>query len=127
MMLRQAHQPAGLTARPTRPWSARTARRVDRLLTLYLPLGLVLLFLLAPFYWMAITSLKPDSELYNATSNPMLVMQPSLEHYQQLLLTTEFPTWTRNTMVIAIVATALSLLLGVPAGYYLALLRFARP
>ena len=98
-------------------WSPVVARRVDRLLSLYLPLGLVLLFLLAPFYWMLVTSLKPDSELYSATGNPMLVFNPSLEHYQHLLTTTEFPTWTRNTMVIAVLATAISLLLGVPAGY----------
>ncbi len=123
-MVRQAPQPPGASVRRNRSWSAAAARRVDRLLTLYLPLGLVLVFLLAPFYWMVITSLKPDSELYSAAGNPMLVLHPSLEHYQQLLTTTEFPTWTRNTMVIAIVATALSLLLGVPAGYSLARLRF---
>ena len=105
-------------------WSPVVARRVDRLLSVYLPLGLVLLFLLAPFYWMLVTSLKPDSELYSAAGNPMLVFNPSLEHYQHLLTTTEFPTWTRNTMVIAVLATAISLLLGVPAGYSLARLRF---
>src|SRR5207248_5030097 len=105
-------------------WSPVIARRLDRLVSLYLPLGLVLLFLLAPFYWMLITSLKSDAELYSASGNPMLVFNPSLEHYQQLLTTTEFPTWTRNTMLIAILATAISLLFGIPAGYSLARLRF---
>src|SRR5260221_13419211 len=123
-MLGQVEPPTAMTRRPSGPWSPATAHRLDRLLTLYLPLGLVLLFLLAPFYWMLITSLKPDSELYSAAGNPMLVFHPSLEHYQQLLTATEFPTWTRNTMVIAILATAISLLLGVPAGYSLARLRF---
>jgi multiple sugar transport system permease protein len=124
VIIPQAQQPARATDRKTGWLSPVAARRVDRLLTLYLPLGLVLLFLLAPFYWMAITSLKPDSELYSPTGNPMLVLSPSLEHYQQLLTKTEFPTWTRNTMVIAILATTISLLLGVPAGYSLARLRF---
>ena len=100
------------------------ARRVDRTLTLYVPLGLMLFFLLAPFYWMLVTSLKPDAELYSPNGNPLLVFAPSLEHYLHLLLTTEFPTWTRNTMVIAILATGISLLFGVPAGYALARLRF---
>ena len=99
-------------------------RRLGRSLTLYLPLGLVLLFLLSPFYWMLITSLKPDSELYAPGGNPLLVFTPSLEHYQHLLSATEFPTWTRNTMVVSVLATALSLLFGVPAGYALARLRF---
>ena len=100
------------------------ARRVDRTLTLYVPLGLMLFFLLSPFYWMLVTSLKPDAELYSPNGNPLLVFAPSLEHYLHLLLTTEFPTWTRNTMVIAILATGISLLFGVPAGYALARLRF---
>ncbi len=105
-------------------FSAHTARRADRLLTVYVPLALVLFFLLAPFYWMAITSIKPNSELYAPGSNPFLVLSPSLEHYQQLLAGTEFPLWTRNTMVIAMLATLIALLLGVPAGYALARLRF---
>ena len=98
--------------------------RVDRTLTVYVPLGIMLFFLLAPFYWMLVTSLKPDAELYSPNGNPLLVFAPSLEHYLHLLLTTEFPTWTRNTMVIAILATGISLLFGVPAGYALARLRF---
>ncbi len=105
-------------------FSARTARRADRVLTVYVPLAVVLFFLLAPFYWMAITSLKPNSELYAPGSNPFLVLSPSLEHYQQLLAGTQFPLWTRNTMVIAVVSTLIALLLGVPAGYALARLRF---
>ena len=105
-------------------WSPRAAKRLDRTLTLYLPLVIVLLFLLAPFYWMLVTSLKSDAELYSANGNPLLVLQPSLEHYEKLLFGTEFPTWTRNTMVVAILATGTSLFFGVPAGYALARLRF---
>jgi multiple sugar transport system permease protein len=104
--------------------NAALARRADRALSVYLPLALVLFFLLAPFYWMLVTSLKPDAELYAPTSNPFLVFSPSLEHYQQLLAGTQFPAWTRNTMVVAVLSTCGSLLLGVPAGYALARLRF---
>src|SRR5438270_7560429 len=79
------------------PRVSLTSRRLnlDRLFTLYVPLALMLLFLLAPFYWMLITSLKPDSELYSPNGNPLLVFSPSLEHYAHLLETTQFPTWTR--------------------------------
>jgi multiple sugar transport system permease protein len=34
-----------------------------RLVTLYLPLGIILLVLLFPFYWMALTAVKPDEQL----------------------------------------------------------------
>lgn len=100
------------------------SRRLERTLTLYVPLGIVLIFLLAPFYWMLITSLKPDAELYSPTGNPLLVFTPSLEHYAKLLTATAFPLWTRNTLVVAVLATAISLAFGVPAGYALARLRF---
>ena len=34
-----------------------------RLVTLYLPLSIILLVLLFPFYWMALTAIKPDEQL----------------------------------------------------------------
>ena len=34
-----------------------------RLVTLYLPLSVILLVLLFPFYWMALTAIKPDEQL----------------------------------------------------------------
>ena len=37
-----------------------------RLFTLYIPLLLILLFILFPFYWTFITSIKPEAELYGA-------------------------------------------------------------
>jgi multiple sugar transport system permease protein len=100
------------------------AHRFERTLSVHVPLLIALFFLLAPFYWMLITSLKPNSELYAPGGNPMFVFAPSLEHYQHLLTATEFPAWTKNTMLISIVSTFLSLLFGVPAGYALARLRF---
>ena len=39
-----------------------------RFLTLYLPLIVILLFILFPFYWTFITSIKPDTELYGAVT-----------------------------------------------------------
>ena len=32
-----------------------------RVVTLYIPLGLILIVLLFPFYWMVLTSIKPTS------------------------------------------------------------------
>lgn len=57
---------------PTVTSTSRMAgrRSIDRLFTLYVPLLLVLNFLLAPFYWMTITSLKPNSELYDGAISP---------------------------------------------------------
>ncbi|MDP8924917.1 MAG: carbohydrate ABC transporter permease [Chloroflexota bacterium] len=100
------------------------ARKLDRLLTVYLPLALVLFFLLAPFYWMTITAFKPNSELYDGAVSPLLVFAPSTEHFEYLWTRTDFVVWTWNTMFVAIAATAVSIFFGVPAGYALARLRF---
>ena len=64
-----------------------------RTMRLYLPLGFFLVAMLFPFYWMAITSIKPNRELYNARIMPLIVHQPVLKHYVDLLDQTNFLTW----------------------------------
>ena len=39
--------------------------RARRMVTIYLPLALFVIVLLFPFYWMAITAIKPDDEMYD--------------------------------------------------------------
>ena len=95
-----------------------------RTLRLYLPLSLVLIFMLFPFYWMLITSIKPNRELYNARIMPMIVYQPTLKHYVDLIFETNFLTWTYNTFLVAIVSTAVSLVLGTMIAYPLARMNF---
>src|SRR6202008_2138841 len=68
-----------------------------RMLRLYLPLAACLVFMLFPFYWMLITSIKPDRELYSQKIMPPIDHQPSLKHYIDLLTETNFITWTYNT------------------------------
>ncbi len=96
-----------------------------RALRLWLPLGFFLLTGLAPFYWMAVTSLKPNAELYNTHIMPLIVYHPTLKHYVDLLTETSFLRWTYNTTVVAIASTAISLVLGIMLAYPLARMRFA--
>src|SRR2546423_9453806 len=94
----------------------------------YIPLVLFLIFLLFPFYWMIITSFRPDGELYrpwNAVNyNPFWTSNPTLEHVRYLFEETLFAAWLWNTMFIALLSTAISLVCGVFAGYALSLLNF---
>ncbi len=84
-----------------------------------------LVFALFPFYHMALTSLKTDRELYDRNAVPLLIRQgPTLEHYTKLLWETAFLTWTKNSLLITILATALSVVVGTIAAYALARLRF---
>jgi multiple sugar transport system permease protein len=95
-----------------------------RALRLWLPLGFFLIFALFPFYWMAITSLKPNQELYNPQLMPLIVRHPTLQHYVDLLSETDFLLWTWNTMLVATVSTAISLVFGVMLAYPLARMNF---
>src|SRR5881397_4120526 len=93
-------------------------------LRLYLPLGFFLVAMLFPFYWMAITSIKPNRELYSAKIMPLIVHQPTLKHYIDLLWETNFLTWTYNTMLVAVVTTLVSVVLGTMIAYPLARMNF---
>ena len=97
---------------------------VGRTVRLYVPLAVFLVALLFPFYWMAITSIKPNRELYSQKVMPLIVHQPTLKHYVDLFEQTNFLTWTYNTMLVAIVTTVISLVLGVMTGYPLARMNF---
>jgi len=101
-----------------------TASAPRRLMTLYLPLSLAAIVLLFPFYWMFITSIKTDRELIDLNGLPFWVFEPTLEHYRVLLAETGFLRWALNTLTISVVATAISLLCSILAGYALARLRF---
>ena len=60
-----------------------------RLVTLYLPLFIILVVLLFPFYWMALTSIKPDEQLIDMeTYNPFWVVHPTFKHISKLLFET---------------------------------------
>jgi multiple sugar transport system permease protein len=96
-----------------------------RLVVLYLPLALFVFVLLFPFYWMTVTSIKPNAELYNYRDySPFWVAQPTLDHIRLLLFETSYPSWLWNTMVIAAAATVLSLVCSVLAAYAIERLRY---
>jgi multiple sugar transport system permease protein len=96
-----------------------------RVVTLYIPLGLILIVLLFPFYWMALTSIKPDEQLIDMnTYNPFWVVHPTFKHISKLLFETQYPRWLWNTMYVAVGATMLSIIASVLAAYAIVRLRF---
>jgi multiple sugar transport system permease protein len=96
-----------------------------RLVTLYLPLAIILFVLLFPFYWMVLTSIKPDEQLIDMnTYNPFWVVHPTFKHISKLLFETQYPRWLWNTMYVAVGATTLSIVASVLAAYAIVRLRF---
>ena len=99
-----------------------TAR--TRWVTVYAPLGIFVFVLLFPFYWMVITSVKPNNELLSRDGNPFWVIKPTLEHFHKLLFKTAYPEWLWNTVFISVISTVVSLACAVLAAYAIERLRF---
>jgi multiple sugar transport system permease protein len=104
-----------------------TVKRRPLVAKIALHVGLLpfLIFALFPFYHMTLTSLKTDPEMYDRAANPLLIRQgPTLEHYAKLLWETAFLTWTKNSLLVTLLATSVSIVIGTIAAYALARLRF---
>ncbi|WP_374380678.1 carbohydrate ABC transporter permease [Dongia sp.] len=96
-----------------------------RIVTVYLPLAIFVFVLLFPFYWMAITAVKPNQELTDYKNfSPFWVSSPTLDHIKYLLFETSYPGWLWNTILVSVVATLLSLAASVFAAYAIERLRF---
>jgi len=95
-----------------------------KLVTVYLPLLVFVIVLLFPFYWMAITAVKPEAELLSREGNPFWVLKPTLAHFRRLLMETEYPQWLWNTLLVSVVSTFVSLAASVLAAYAIERLRF---
>lgn len=77
---------------------------------------------LGPLYWIIATSLKTDLQIYR---DPGLIpMAPTLNNYQTVLFTTNFLLYMKNSVEVAFVTTALSMIFGSAAAYAIARLRF---
>ncbi|XVS66926.1 carbohydrate ABC transporter permease [Actinosynnema sp. CA-299493] len=85
-------------------------------------LGLILVYCLAPFYWMAVSAFRRPSDQFELTALPApfsldnltAVFAPAVGFGRSLL----------NSLVVAGVTTILTLVIGVSAAYALARLRF---
>jgi multiple sugar transport system permease protein len=96
-----------------------------RMVTLYLPLGIICFVLLFPFYWMFLTAIKPDEQLLDLNKyNPFWTWNPTFKHIYKLLFETQYPRWLWNTMYVAMAATTLSIISSVFAAYAIVRLRY---
>src|SRR6266478_3661774 len=111
-----------------KPWQRFWHITWPLLLPVTMVVVLFLLFLLFPFYWMVITSVRPDGELYRPWNsinyNPFWTWKPTWDHVKYLFEETLFASWLWNTTFIALASTAISLMCGVFAGYALSRLNF---
>lgn len=94
-----------------------------RALTLWLPLVLFLIFLLFPFYWTLVTSLKTDAELHSLQVI-YWPKQPTLNAYRYLFSQYNFLHPMKNSLFVALITMLLSLTVSTLAAYSFSRFRF---
>ncbi len=83
----------------------------------------ILLFVLFPFYWVITTSFKTTPQISERRS----IFWPdpwTTEQYATLLQDTPFLDWFRNTVIVAVASTIISVVLAALAAYALSRLKF---
>ncbi|MDW6057504.1 carbohydrate ABC transporter permease [Streptomyces sp. FXJ1.4098] len=102
-----------------------TARRATlRRAALYAVLTVLLLVFTGPFLWALSSSFKRRGDIFDYPPS-LLPSPPTLASYRSLLDQQPFGRWFLVSTVIALVATALSVLVCALAGYAFAKFRFA--
>jgi multiple sugar transport system permease protein len=91
----------------------------------HLPLLPFLVFALFPFYFMLVTSLKTEGELYDLGSVPFLILKGTdFNAYRYLFRETPLLRWIVNSLAVSAASTGISIVIAVLAAYGLARLRF---
>jgi multiple sugar transport system permease protein len=99
-------------------------KEVRRHLLIYAGLTPFLVIAVFPIFWMAITAIKQDADLYLVDAVPFWFRQaPTWKNFDYLFHNTSYGAWIVNTMLISFWVSAITILTAVPAGYALARLR----
>lgn len=99
-------------------------KEVRRHLLLYAGVAPFLVIAVFPIYWMAITALKQEPDLYRIDNIPFWFnLPPTLKNFHTLFYQTNYGSWIVNTMTISAWVALITLLTAVPAGYALARLK----
>ena len=89
----------------------------------YFFLVLFAIFFLMPPIYMFITSLKTSAEI-SAATNPWWVYHPTLGNYIELLTSSSYLTYFRNSAIVSVTVVAVTMLIAVPAAFALSRMRF---
>jgi len=91
-------------------------QRIATVATLMLPIT----FVAFPYLWMTLSSFSPDKDLF---SDRIIPTSLTLAHYQELFEKTNFGEQFLNSVIVAVIATAICLGISTLAGYSLSRFR----
>jgi multiple sugar transport system permease protein len=89
-------------------------------------IAIAIVWVLFPFYWAFLNSIKKPADTFTNTYIPFLQFQPTLEHWITELSTPEIRRALLNSTIISLGGATLSVALGTLAAYALARFRYRR-
>jgi len=116
---------AALAGRPTAKvrYGSMSRDRTWALRWSYFFLTLFAIFFLLPPIYMLITSLKTSNEI-SAATNPWWVYRPTLENYVELLGSSTYITFFRNSAIVSAFVVTITMLISIPAAFALSRMKF---
>lgn len=91
-------------------------RSVPQSLSLYGGLGLLVLVVGLPFWWVTTGSIKVPREIIQRVPT-MFPQSFTTQHFQKLLQFTDFPAYLVNSLAVALFSTLVTVVLALPAAY----------
>ena len=85
--------------------------------------GVMAVIALFPFYWMILSSFRPNAEIFSTEVN-LIPSSFIVKNYLDLLTTTNYPRWIVNSILVAVSTTVLGLFFSTFAGYAFAKYNF---
>src|SRR5512132_1908395 len=86
-------------------------------------LALMIFWTGIPFYWMIVTSLKHDKEIYGYEAT-LIPQNPTMDNYITIFRDTPYLLFLRNSVVVAVSSTLLSVIIASLGAYAIARLKF---
>jgi multiple sugar transport system permease protein len=94
-----------------------------RLLGLHLPVLIIVLFALAPYIWMFISSITPETDLYGEVFR-YFPANPSFEIYPRIYQKISFARYLRDSLIVATTTMLVGLAISLTASYSFSRFRF---
>lgn len=89
----------------------------------YVVVTAIVIVMLAPIVWLAITSIRPPIEISSVRLN-LLPRNPTLNNYITVFERYDMAMYLRTSVIISLAVVATNLMLGVPAAYAMARYNF---
>ena len=83
-----------------------------------LVLLVMVLIIIFPFVWMLMSSFKTQVDII--AWPPRFIFKPTLANFQRVFVEQSFGLYLKNSVIVAVMAVGLSLILGLPAAYSIA-------